>query len=372
MKIDSIEVFHVALPLVRPQETPLGTFDKLQTVLAAVTSGQTTGWGEASPGGAPLAGPDWAAGVFGCLRDWAAPAAAGATIDCGDDLHGLLAPLAGNRYAKAALDTAWWDLHARMLGQPLHQALGGERDALALCTSFDRMETIDELLEAIRGAVQAGYAAIELKFRPGWDVQMVNHVRAEFPVEQIHVDVEGDLGLGQMEMLCRLDDFGLAMIEQPLPADDLVGHAMVQEAVRTPLCLAEGVTTVAQAEVAMELKSCQYVNLEPGRVGGLTPAVAIHDVCHESCTPCRLGAMPQTAIGARIGLALGTKANFNYPAEFFPPGTLLAEDLADPPPTQRNDEGQLQVLLSPEPGIGVVPDPERLEKFCIDRAKREG
>lgn len=369
MKIDSIEVFHVTLPLVRPFQTPLGAFDKLQTVLVAVTSGPTTGWGEASPGNAPLAGPDWAAGVFGCLRDWMAPAATGATIDTGDDLSKLLAPLAGNRYAKAALDTAWWDLHARLRGEPLHKALGGETDTLTLCTSFDRMETIDELLEAIRGAIDAGYAAIELKFRPGWDVQVVNLVRAEFPVERIHIDVEGDLHLGQMEMLCRLDDFGLAMIEQPLPPDDLVGHAMVQDAVRTPLCLAEGITTVAQAEVAMELHSCHYVNLEPGRVGGLTPAMAIHDVCHENCTPCRLGARPQSAVGARIGLALGTKANFNYPAEFFPAGTLLAEDLADLPPTERNEEGQLQVVLSQEPGIGIVPDPQRLERFCLDRAK---
>ena len=89
-----------------------------------------------------------------------------------------------------------------------------------------------------------------------------------------------------MEMLYRLEDFMLAMIEQPLAADDLVGHAMVQESLRTPICLDEGIASLAQAEMAMELHSCKYVNLKPGRVGGLTPAVAIHDLCHEHCTPC--------------------------------------------------------------------------------------
>ncbi len=369
MKIDSIELFHVALPLASPQTTPAGSFDKLQTVLVAMTAGQGVGWGEASPGTAPRAGPDWAAGVFGCLRDWMAPALAGATLDAGDDVQEALKRFAGNRYAKAALDNAWWDLNARINGQPLHKLLGGECEAVELGTSFDRMDSIDELLAAIRAAVDEGYAAIELKFRPGWDLQMLNLVRNDFPTERIHVDVEGDLTLGQQEILCRLDDFAVAMIEQPLPADDLVGHAMIQEMIRTPICLAEGVTTLQQAEVALELKSCQFVNVEPGRVGGLTVARAIDEACHEHCTPCRPGAMPQTSIGTRTGLALAARPNFSYPAEFFPSQRLLAEDLAEPPATRRSEEGRLEAVLWGEPGIGVVPDPEQLDKFCVARSK---
>ena len=132
----------------------------------------------------------------------------------------------------------------------------------------------------------AGFDRLKLKFRPGWDVRMVDFVRKECPTQTLHIDCEGGLGLGHMEMLYRLEDFSLAMIEQPLPADDLVGHAMVQESLRTPICLDEGIASLAQAEMAMELNSCKYVNLKPGRVGGLTPAVAIHDLCHEHCTPC--------------------------------------------------------------------------------------
>ena len=79
-------------------------------------------------------------------------------------------------------------------------------------------------------------------FRPGWDVEMLRAVRREFPGQTLHIDCLGGLGLQHMEMLCRLDDFCLAMIEQPLPADDLVGHAMVQETIRTPVGLDEGVT----------------------------------------------------------------------------------------------------------------------------------
>lgn len=171
-------------------------------------------------------------------------------------------------------------------------------------------------------------------------------------------------------MLYRLDDFNLAMIEQPLPPDDLVGHAMVQDSVQTPICLDEGVTTVAQAEMALELKSCRYMNLKPGRVGGLTPAVAIHDACDENGVSCFAGAMPQSAIGARISLALAAKANCTYPADFFPSDQILEQDLAEPLlPARHQADGKMRITLWLEPGVGVEPDPRLLEEFCIARVK---
>jgi len=382
MQIESIEVFHVALRLRRPRSTgtdrrlvgrcptPNGPADTLQTVLVAMESGGAVGWGEASPGNAPLAGAEWAAGVFGCVGDWLAPAVVGRMIDSGKALQDRLAAYRGNQFAKAALDTAWWDLHARLAGKPLHQVLDGQRDAIEVGVGFDRMETIDELFAAIGKAFEAGYARVELKFRPGWDLHMLNAVRHEFPTQTIHVDVEGALRLDHMEILCRLDDFFLAMVEQPLPADDLVGHAMVQDAIRTPICLDESVTTPEQADMAIELKSGKFVNVKPGRVGGLTPAIAIHDACHDGCIPCFLGAMPQSAIGARAGLALAAKKNFSYPADFFPSCELFEQDLAEAPIPVRNEtDGVLRIPLWSEPGLGVHPDPELLKKFSLARVK---
>ena len=170
-------------------------------------------------------------------------------------------------------------------------------------------------------------------------------------------------------MLYRLDDFGLAMIEQPLAPDDLVGHAMIQENLRTPICLDESITTTAQAEMALDLHSCRWVNLKLGRVGGLTSAAAIHDLCHEHCTPCWVGATPQTAVGARLALALAAKPNCSYPADRFPSEDALVEDLADPLPPARQADGVLRVPLWSAPGIGVEPDGRLLEKFCLQRAK---
>jgi O-succinylbenzoate synthase len=230
----------------------------------------------------------------------------------------------------------------------------------------DFQAAISAFHAAISAATEAGFARVKLKFRPGWDVQMVDFVRKEFPMQTFHIDCEGGLGLQHMEMLYRLDDFSLAMIEQPLPADDLVGHAMVQDSVRTPLCLDEGIGSLAQAEMALELHSCKYVNLKPSRVGGLTSAVAIHDICHAHCTPCWVGALPQSAIGARFGFALAAKENCTYPADYFPSDQVLAEDMAEPLlPSRDAADGRQRVRLWSEPGIGIEPDRKLLEKYCL-------
>ena len=175
-----------------------------------------------------------------------------------------------------------------------------------------------------------------------------------------------------MDILFRLDDFCLAMVEQPLPADDLVGHAMVSEAINTPLCLDESITTPGQAEMALDLKSAQYINLKQGRAGGITPAVAICHACKQEGVGCWVAAVPQTTIGARAAAALATLENCEQPADYFPAEKFFDEDLAEPlsPVLEKNEEGSERLLIHAwsEAGIGVEPDMQLLEKLCIGRA----
>jgi len=369
MFIEAIDLYHVSLPLKRPWQTPLRTFSTLETVLVRMRSDGVSGWGEASPGNAPHASSEWAAGVMLALRDWLAPVLCGKAIDRGEEIEQHLGKFRGNRYAKGALDMAWWELSARLQNRPLHQLLGGTQQHIPLGVTFDQMESHEEFLAAIGQAFADGFSRVKLKFRPGWDVRMVDAVRKDYPDQTIHIDVEGGLNLSHMEMLCRLDDFMLAMIEQPLAEDDLVAHAMLQETIRTPVALDESITTVGQAEMALDLKSCRYVSLKPGRVGGLSSASIIHDLCQENHVECFLGAMPQTAIGARIGYALASKPNFTYPADYFPAEQYLAADLAEPLLPQRNPHsGKLEIKLWTTPGIGVEPDIEAIEKYALQKA----
>ncbi|NLE39523.1 MAG: o-succinylbenzoate synthase [Pirellulaceae bacterium] len=370
MRINSIELFHVAIPRATSSATGSASataVGPLETVLVRMQSGSTVGWGEASPGNGPHTSGEWAGGVFATLRRWLVPALVGRDVASAEQLREYLAPFKGNPFAKSALDTAWWDLAARLRGEPLHRMLDGVRETVELGVTLDPMDSLEAFLARAQRAADDGFSRIAMTFRPGWEISVLSALRDRLPLTPLHVDCGGTMRLEHMETLCRLDDFSLSMVAQPLAADDLVGHAMIQEAIHTPICLDESITSLEQADMAMELKSCQYVDLKPGRVGGLTPALAIHDLCREACVPCWVGAMPQTAIAARAGLALAAKENCTYPADHSPANEWFERDLAPPVETTLLN-GRRVAPLWTEPGIGVEPDAELLEKCTLDRA----
>ena len=375
MLIDAIELFHVAMPLISPWRTAYGEDARIESVLVRMHSGGLSAWGESSPLAAPCYSPEWAAGVFACVRDWLAPAIVGRAIGSGDDLQAKLAHFKGNQFAKGALDTAWWVLEATRRGMPLYKLLGGKEAAVGVGADFGVMDSIDELLSGMQAAVDAGFPRIKLKFRAGWDVNMLRAARQSFPTETIHIDCNSGYTLQDFEMFCRLDDFMLAMIEQPLAHDDLVDHAELQQAVRTPICLDESINSVRRAEQAIDLGSCRYMNIKPGRVGGLTPAVKIHNLCRSAGIPCWVGGMLESAVGARICLALATLDNFRYAADIFPSNRFYTRDLGNAPlalDERENSPDRPPTISNLEvPGIGAEPDEELMAELTVNHARIE-
>src|SRR5262245_58836799 len=256
------------MPLVYPFRTAYGEDSVVQSVLVKMTSGQRCGWGESSPLAAPAYSPEWAAGIFAVTRRWLAPRLVGQEIASGEQLQQLLSCFKGNYFAKAGLDLAWWDLYAQKQGKPLYRVLGGQRDTVVVGADFGAMETIDALLAKIREAVAAGFERVKLKFRPGWDLAMVRAVRRAFPDTVFHIDCNSGYRIEDAPLFQALDEFGLAMYEQPLNYDDLLVHAALQKMVRTPICLDESITSVDKTRKALALCACRYINVKPGRVGG--------------------------------------------------------------------------------------------------------
>ncbi|MCI0681827.1 MAG: hypothetical protein L0Y71_06960 [Gemmataceae bacterium] len=64
MRIDRIDLYHVAMPLIYPWRTAYGDDHVIESVLVRMQSGDAVGWGETSPLAAPTYSPEWAAGVF--------------------------------------------------------------------------------------------------------------------------------------------------------------------------------------------------------------------------------------------------------------------------------------------------------------------
>ncbi len=366
MKIERIELLHVAMPLIYPWRTAYGEDAAIHSLLCRMSSGSCDGWGESTPFAAPCYSPEWAGGALAVARDWLAPALLGQSIESGEELQGRLAIYKGNPFAKAALDTAWWALRANRTGQPLHRLLGATRAAIPVGADFGVMDSVDQLLEQVGQAVEQGFPRVKLKFRPGWDVPMLEAVRSRFPDHTFHVDCNSGYRLDDIELLRQLDRFDLAMVEQPLQHDDLLDHATLQKQLRTPVCLDESLTSPRRAEQAIELGSCRYMNIKPGRVGGLTPALAIHDICRRAELPCWVGGMLESATGSAICTALGMLDNFTYPADIFPSSRFYREDLSDEPlELERTEDGYPGVVARdsvPEPNAG------RLRQLTIQRA----
>lgn len=331
MQLDRIELYHVAMPLIYPWRTAYGEDAAIHSVICRLASGSLCGWGESAPFAAPCYSPEWAGGAFATCRDWLAPALLGKNIESGEQLQRELSIFKGNPFAKAALDTAWWSLQSRWTNQPLHELIGATRASVPVGADFGVQDSLDDLLEGVGAAVAAGFPRIKLKFRPGWDLPMLAAVRQQHPDHLFHIDCNSGYRLSDTNLFREVDRFQLAMIEQPLQHDDLIDHAVLQGQIRTPICLDESITNVRQAEQAIALRSCRYVNIKPGRVGGLTNAVRIHHVCRTAGIPCWVGGMLESAVGAAHCVALAMLDGFTYPADIFPSSRFYRNDLSDPP-----------------------------------------
>jgi o-succinylbenzoate synthase len=366
MRIDRIELYHVAMPLIYPWRTAYGEDAAIHAVLCRMCSGSLDGWGEAAPFAAPCYSPEWAGGAYAVAREWLGPALLGKNIASGEQLQSELSLFKGNPFAKAALDTAWWSLYAREQNRPLHELLGATRSEAAVGADFGVMDRVEDLLDNVDRAVEQGFPRIKLKFRPGWDVPMLEAVRKRQPTHTIHIDCNSGYRIRDAALFGQLDRFNLAMIEQPLQHDDVVDHAHLQRRIRTPVCLDESIVSLDRARQAIELGSCRYVNIKPGRVGGLTNAVAIHNLCRDAGIPCWVGGMLESAVGAAHCCALGMLDNFTYPADIFPSSRFYHEDLADPPIELDRAADRTPIVRAPL--VVPSPVPQRLAKLTIESA----
>ena len=139
-----------------------------------------------------------------------------------------------------------------------------------------------------------------------------------------------------IEHLCRLDEFDLLLIEQPLAEDDLLGHAQLAEASATPVCLDESIVSADRAPPTPSSSgAAEIINIKPGRVGGYLEARRIHDLCLERGVPVWCGGMVETGIGRAANAALAALPGFTLPGDISGVTALLGPRHRHRPITSR-------------------------------------
>src|SRR5579871_4371147 len=182
MRIDSIILRELHMPLVRPFETSFGVTRERRILLVEVRSEGLTGWGECTAGERPYFSGESTDTAWQVIVNELGPMLARAEdVEHGGDCPNLFKLVRENRMAKAALENAIWDLEAQREGISLSRLLGGVRDSIPCGVSIGIQKSIPELMAIIEKELDAGYQRIKLKCKPGWDVDVFERVRARWP-----------------------------------------------------------------------------------------------------------------------------------------------------------------------------------------------
>ena len=354
MRIQSIEIGKVSIPLKKPFKTALRTVHSAEDIIVKVIadSGEV-GFGNAPPT-AVITG-DSQDSIIAAIRDTLAPKLVGMDID---NIEGIMTALDSgmlhNCSAKAALDIAVYDLFGKRYGLPLYKLFGG------YCRSMETDLTIslnepDEMVRDSLEAVAEGYTALKLKVGndPALDIQRVQAIRdAVGPAVKIRLDANQGWNAKEAVRTIRrfeADGLDIELIEQPVKAHDFDGLKYVTDHVETDIMADESAFGPYEAFRLLSMRACDLINIKLMKAGGLHNAVKIAHFAETMGVQCMMGCMLESKVGitAAASLAAGkrivTRADLDA-------AVLLAED----PVVGGVSFDKNQLILSDAPGLGIT------------------
>ena len=368
-QLDRIRLREIELPLKAPFETSFGTTSRRRVLIVQVTDKSgASGYGECTAMEEPFYNHETIDTAWTIISKFVSPMLASAGTFNASDVGQILTPIQGNCMAIGAVETAIWDLEAKLLGEPLWRHLGGTKNVISCGVSIGLQRSPEDLLEKVAQELDSGYQRIKIKIKPGQDLDLVKAVRGKFPDITLSVDANSAYSLeNDAKLMQQLDDFGLLMIEQPLSAGDLLDHAKLQRMLKTAICLDESITSLRDTRHALEAGACRIINIKLGRVGGHTSAREIQEYAERHGVPVWCGGMLESGIGRAHNIAMSTLPGFVLPGDVSASSRYWERDIIEPPVTV-STRGEINVPSSP--GIGYEVD----EKYiaALTRRSEEG
>ncbi len=362
MRIEAITLREIRMPLVHFFETSFGRTTERTILLVTLHGGGLNAWGECVAGENPFYSSEWGESAWVTMARFLAPAVLGGDFSTARECPPLLERVKGHRMAKAAIENALWAAEAEEKHVPLWKLLGGTRRQIECGVSIGIQDSVEQLLEKVETELAAGYRRIKVKVKPGWDVKVLERIRAKWPEILLSCDANSAYRLDDFEHLKRFDEFNLLMIEQPLWNDDFYFHARLQMQIKTAICLDESIRHGRDADAALELGACRIVNIKVGRVGGFSEAIRVHDICRAHEVPVWCGGMLETGVGRAHNIALSTLDNFRLPGDVSASKRYWKEDIIEPE-VEVSREGLISV--SEQAGTGYRVREDLIEKLTV-------
>ena len=180
--------------------------------------------------------------------------------------------------ALAAIDTALWDMRCRRSGLPLWIEAGGYRDSVPLYdTEGGWLQlSVDELVDGARASVALGWPGIKIKVgktNAHEDLERLQAVREAIgPGTHLMVDANQSMTAAEARRRASLfEDLDLFWFEEPLPAEDLSGHAHLASGTSIPIAVGESIYSLSHFREYLAAGACGVVQVDVARIGGITP-----------------------------------------------------------------------------------------------------
>ena len=188
MRLESVELLRVRMPLVAPFRTSLGTERDRDLLLVHVLAHDAEGWGECVAFGEPFYSSEYVDGAHDMIRRHLLPRLFAHGELSASEVGSILHTVRGHPMAKAAVEMAILDAELRSSASSLGAFLGAVRAEVDCGVSVGIHDDVSDLLRTVERHLDEGYRRIKLKIEPGSDVEPVRAVRAHFDGIPLQVD----------------------------------------------------------------------------------------------------------------------------------------------------------------------------------------
>lgn len=264
----------------------------------------------------------------------------------------------GMPIAKAGIDVALHDLAGKLSRQTLAERWGRADGAKITLSWTVNPRTLDEVDELIEQGWSRGYRNFNIKVAPDlkFDLELCRRVKKRAPDGFLWADANGGYDLATaMRAAPKLADAGVAVLEQPLPANRMAAYGEIRKQGALPIILDEGVVSPADLVEFIRLGMLDGVAMKPARVGGLLPARRQIEILEDAGLMFLGSGLTDPDVSLAASVALYAAYGLRFPAALNGP-QFLAGSILTAPLVPVN--GELQVPAGF--GLGVEVDEDKL------------
>jgi L-alanine-DL-glutamate epimerase-like enolase superfamily enzyme len=367
VKITAIEAIPFEIPFRRPFAFASGVATVADHVLVSVRTDEgIVGYAEAPP--RPYTYGESQTSIVAAVRDWFAPALAGADPFARERILATLSRTVGNPTARAAVDIAVWDVVGQSVGQPVHLMLGGYAASVEVAHMLGFGSPAEMVAEATEVRASLGISTFKVKVGRSplsADVEVCAALRSTLGDDvELYADANrGWHGDEARRAVIALADVGVTMVEEPCPADDLLARHRVVERSPIPIVGDESCTRLGEVARLLLDHSCDLVSVKTSRTG-FTESAKIVGLCEGLGAGVLVGNQIDGSIATLAGVtfAAAHRATAERPAELSAFRGIADDLLAEPPEIV---DGR---MTPPQrPGLGIMLDHDKVRRYRTDR-----